>query len=44
MAVTRQRGNAVSTRQRRGLRYGTLLLPDWVRTSVRWNQKIGLII
>jgi hypothetical protein len=39
MAVTRWRGNAVSTRQRRVRKYGTLARPDWVPTLARGNQK-----
>jgi hypothetical protein len=40
MAVTRQSGNAVTTRQRRGLHVNrTLARPDWIPPLARGNQK-----
>jgi len=39
LVPTRQRGNAVTTRQRRGFYHGTLARPEWVPTPARGNQK-----
>jgi len=47
MALTRRRGNALATRQRRVIdrmidrtyKYWTLARPEWVTTPVRENQK-----
>jgi hypothetical protein len=40
MALTRQRGNALATRQRRVIdKDWTLARPEWVTTPARGNQK-----
>jgi len=45
MALTRRRGNALATRQRRVTHKNwTLARPEWVTTPARGNQKKNAII